>query len=366
MCGTLQLPYAEIKEPFCAYYDKKSNKSRIDYYPGWFEHDGRGCVCIWLGGRRVALLWKSQQLLTKCVCTCWEQLRCFQTRNVSLRRYREDLPVRWITAEELDFWCSVQSCVHGERHLDFATDVFPSKRHQHVGNFHPGCSTRPDRIQGAYLVVTGGGHFEWSCSARRISGDKLVSWGVASTVANRLVISESWPDDDRWQEHDQVAKRDSVLRKDKHVHYVHRGRHEPSRSLRDARIQLPAGVALWQILPRLLHVRCQLLGRRVEDSSKWVFTCLILRVVNNWKYFSENGVGGKQWERGDDHLRALARWWLSASSHCLPYTRPLLYYCLSSWSDSRLSSNLLFCIHCIELDYFISSALLLKYLSLLC
>lgn len=56
VCGTLQLPYAEIKEPFCAYYDKKSNKSRIDYYPGWFEHDGRGCVCIWLGGRRVALL----------------------------------------------------------------------------------------------------------------------------------------------------------------------------------------------------------------------------------------------------------------------------------------------------------------------
>ena len=34
ICGTLQLPYAEIKEPFCGYYDSESNKSRIDYYPG--------------------------------------------------------------------------------------------------------------------------------------------------------------------------------------------------------------------------------------------------------------------------------------------------------------------------------------------
>ena len=53
-------------------------------------------------------------------------------------------------------------------------------------------------------------------------------------------------------------------------------------------------------------------------------------------------VRGKQWEWGDDHLRALVRRWLSPSSHCLPYIRPLLCHCLSSWSDSRLSSNLLF------------------------
>lgn len=32
--GTLQLPYAEITEPFSAYYDAKNNKSRIDYYGG--------------------------------------------------------------------------------------------------------------------------------------------------------------------------------------------------------------------------------------------------------------------------------------------------------------------------------------------
>ncbi|XP_061192572.1 digestive cysteine proteinase 1-like [Saccostrea echinata] len=30
--GVLQLPYAELKEPFRAYYDAKNNQSRIDYY----------------------------------------------------------------------------------------------------------------------------------------------------------------------------------------------------------------------------------------------------------------------------------------------------------------------------------------------
>ena len=34
ICGILQLPYAEIKEPFCGYYDSEGNRSRIDYYPG--------------------------------------------------------------------------------------------------------------------------------------------------------------------------------------------------------------------------------------------------------------------------------------------------------------------------------------------
>ena len=32
--GTLQLPYAEISEPFAASYDPKKKKSRIDYYGG--------------------------------------------------------------------------------------------------------------------------------------------------------------------------------------------------------------------------------------------------------------------------------------------------------------------------------------------
>lgn len=32
--GVLQLPYAELKEPFTAYYDATTNQSRIDYYGG--------------------------------------------------------------------------------------------------------------------------------------------------------------------------------------------------------------------------------------------------------------------------------------------------------------------------------------------
>lgn len=32
--GTLYIPYAEIAEPFYAWYDKNTNRSRIDYYGG--------------------------------------------------------------------------------------------------------------------------------------------------------------------------------------------------------------------------------------------------------------------------------------------------------------------------------------------
>jgi hypothetical protein len=32
--GTLYIPYAEIREPFYAWFDAKSGKSRIDYYGG--------------------------------------------------------------------------------------------------------------------------------------------------------------------------------------------------------------------------------------------------------------------------------------------------------------------------------------------
>lgn len=30
--GTLRLPYAELSEPFTAYFEAKKNRSRIDYY----------------------------------------------------------------------------------------------------------------------------------------------------------------------------------------------------------------------------------------------------------------------------------------------------------------------------------------------
>ena len=40
--GTLQLPYAEINEPFTAYFEAKKNRSRIDYY-GAYQFD---FVCI--------------------------------------------------------------------------------------------------------------------------------------------------------------------------------------------------------------------------------------------------------------------------------------------------------------------------------
>ena len=32
--GNLQLPYAELDEPFVAYFDGSVGKSRIDYYGG--------------------------------------------------------------------------------------------------------------------------------------------------------------------------------------------------------------------------------------------------------------------------------------------------------------------------------------------
>lgn len=36
--GILLLPYAEINEPFSAFFDKQSGKSRIDYYGGKNYH----------------------------------------------------------------------------------------------------------------------------------------------------------------------------------------------------------------------------------------------------------------------------------------------------------------------------------------
>ncbi|XP_013420646.1 digestive cysteine proteinase 1-like [Lingula anatina] len=40
--GMLQLPYAEIKEPFYAYYDGHNNRTRIDYYSGMSKMYQRG------------------------------------------------------------------------------------------------------------------------------------------------------------------------------------------------------------------------------------------------------------------------------------------------------------------------------------
>ena len=42
--GVLTLPYAEIKEPFYAYFDAKHRRSRIDYYGGvvkTVQHGGK-------------------------------------------------------------------------------------------------------------------------------------------------------------------------------------------------------------------------------------------------------------------------------------------------------------------------------------
>ena len=36
--GVISLPYAEIKEPFEAWFDLKGSRSRIDYYHGKQTH----------------------------------------------------------------------------------------------------------------------------------------------------------------------------------------------------------------------------------------------------------------------------------------------------------------------------------------
>jgi hypothetical protein len=36
--GILSLPYAEINEPFRAWYDVEQSASRIDYYDGFFHY----------------------------------------------------------------------------------------------------------------------------------------------------------------------------------------------------------------------------------------------------------------------------------------------------------------------------------------
>jgi hypothetical protein len=42
--GNLYIPFAEIKEPFYAWYDKGEKKSRIDYYGGkyYYYEEGPG------------------------------------------------------------------------------------------------------------------------------------------------------------------------------------------------------------------------------------------------------------------------------------------------------------------------------------
>lgn len=43
MKGNLYIPFAEIKEPFYAWYDKGEKKSRIDYYGGkYYYYEGPG------------------------------------------------------------------------------------------------------------------------------------------------------------------------------------------------------------------------------------------------------------------------------------------------------------------------------------
>lgn len=36
--GTLQLPYAQIEEPFTSWYDATKNRSRVDFYGGYFQY----------------------------------------------------------------------------------------------------------------------------------------------------------------------------------------------------------------------------------------------------------------------------------------------------------------------------------------
>jgi hypothetical protein len=40
--GTLYIPYAEIREPFYAWYDLKLGSSRIDYYGGKLNYKSTG------------------------------------------------------------------------------------------------------------------------------------------------------------------------------------------------------------------------------------------------------------------------------------------------------------------------------------
>jgi hypothetical protein len=42
--GTLYIPYAEIREPFYAWYDLKLGSSRIDYYGGKLNEEFTG-IC---------------------------------------------------------------------------------------------------------------------------------------------------------------------------------------------------------------------------------------------------------------------------------------------------------------------------------
>lgn len=42
--GTLYIPYAEIREPFYAWYDAQSGNSRIDYYGGDYTNQ-QFCNC---------------------------------------------------------------------------------------------------------------------------------------------------------------------------------------------------------------------------------------------------------------------------------------------------------------------------------
>ncbi|ELT93269.1 hypothetical protein CAPTEDRAFT_181131 [Capitella teleta] len=72
--GVLSLPYAEIKEPFSAYFDTKQNKSRIDYYGGvvkTYQLPGDGVSTFGIS-RKVAPMTTEEVL---------NQINCFQVNG---------------------------------------------------------------------------------------------------------------------------------------------------------------------------------------------------------------------------------------------------------------------------------------------
>ncbi|XP_067948053.1 digestive cysteine proteinase 2-like [Watersipora subatra] len=70
--GTLRLPYAELEEPFSAWYDGKKSRSRIDFYGGIVQTFMRGDVGEYGGTYKVAYMTNQ---------TNYNYKRCFQTEG---------------------------------------------------------------------------------------------------------------------------------------------------------------------------------------------------------------------------------------------------------------------------------------------
>lgn len=100
--GTLYIPYAEIKEPFYAWYDGASGQSRIDYYGGMVKTYQLSSVGHWGTSLKVAPITTETELNAN---------TCLQVNGSSEAK----IEPQSVLPSLVDFECLGEEVVNGQR-----------------------------------------------------------------------------------------------------------------------------------------------------------------------------------------------------------------------------------------------------------